>query len=115
MIHFRRRVSSEPTLNTKNKSRDERKKKVKNPIVFQDEEEEEEEKEGTHKKKHLGFTSVVGFRVATHEGNKKKKSGRKRLRVRWSDKNDCHEYYYALSGAFNDEVVLFVTMSHKTS
>ena len=50
MIHFRRRVSSEPTLNTKNKSRDERKKKVKNPIVFQDEEEEEEEKEGTQKK-----------------------------------------------------------------
>ena len=30
-------------------------------------------------------------------------------------KNDCHEYY-ALSGAFNDEVVLlFVTMSHNTS
>jgi hypothetical protein len=37
-----------------------------------------------HKKKSLGFTSVVGFRVATHEGNKNKKSGRKRLQVRWS-------------------------------
>ena len=24
-------------------------------------------------KKHLGFDSVVGFRVATHEGNKKKR------------------------------------------
>lgn len=36
-------------------------------------------------KKHLGFDSVVGFRVATHDGNKKnKKSGRKRLQVRWS-------------------------------
>ena len=82
MIHFRRRVSSEPTLNTKNKSRDERKKKVKNPIVFQDEEEEEEEKEGTQKK-HLGFTSVVGFRVATHEGHKEKWQ-KETLRVRWS-------------------------------
>ena len=58
------------------------KKKVKNPIVFQ-EEEEEEEKEGTQKTR-LGFDSVVGFRVATHEGNKNKKSGRKRLQVRWS-------------------------------
>ena len=83
------------------------KKKVKNPIVFQDEE-EEEEKEGTQKKS-LGFTSVVGFRVATHEGKKKRK-------VAERYKNDCHEYYALSSGAFNDEiVVLFVTMSHKTS
>ena len=35
-------------------------------------------------KKSLGFTSLLGFRVATNEGNKEKKSGRKRLRVRWS-------------------------------
>ena len=56
---------------------------MKNPIVFQDEEEEEEEKEGTQKKKHLGFTSVVGFRVATHEGHKEKWQ-KETLRVRWS-------------------------------
>lgn len=78
MIHFFRRRLFRTNPHNENKSRDE----MKNPIVFQ-EEEEEEEKEGTQKKS-LGFTSVVGFRVATHEGNKNKKSGRKRLRVRWS-------------------------------
>ena len=36
-----------------------------------------------HKKKHLGFTSVVGFRVATHEGHKEKWQ-KETLRVRWS-------------------------------
>jgi len=88
------------------------KKKVKNPIVFQDE--EEEEKEGTQKKR-LGFTSVVGFRVATHEGNKKRKVAERDCGCVGAYKNDCHEYYALSSGAFNDEVVLFVTMSYNTS
>jgi hypothetical protein len=57
------------------------KKKVKNPIAFQDEE-EEEEKEGTQKKNCLGITSVVGFRVATHEG--KRKVAERDCGVRWS-------------------------------
>ena len=86
---------------------------MKNPIVFQ-EEEEEEEKEGT-KKKRLGFDSVVGFRVATHEGKKKRKVAERDCGCVGAYKNDCHEYYALSSGAFNDEVVLFVTMSHNTS
>ena len=85
---------------------------MKNPIAFQDEE-EEEEKEGTHKKKRLGFTSVVGFRVATHEGKKKRKVAERDCVGAY--KNDCHECYALSSGAFNDEIVLFVTMSYNTS
>ena len=77
---------------------------MKNPIVFQDEE-EEEEKEGTQKKM-FRVRFRRGFRVATHDGNKHKKSGRKRL---GAYKNDCHEYYALSSGAFNDEIVLGVT------
>ena len=91
------------------------KKNVKNPIAFQDEE-EEEEKEGKHTKKRLGFTSVVGFRVATHEGKKKRKVAERDCKCVGAYKNDCHEYYALSSGASNDEIVLlFVTMSHKTS
>ena len=78
---------------------------MKNPIVFQDE--EEEEKEGTQKKR-LGFTSVVGFRVATHDGKKKRKVAERDCGCVGAYKNDCHEYYALSSGAFNDEIVLFV-------
>ena len=93
--------SSEPTLN-ENKSREERKKKRR--IQFYS---KKKKRKREHKKKHLGFTSVVGFRVATHEGHKEK----------WQKDtacvgvyNDCHEYY-ALSSAFN-EIVLGVAMSY---
>jgi hypothetical protein len=57
-----------------------------------------------HKKKSLGFTSVVGFRVATHDGNKKtRKVAERDCKCVGAYKNDCHEYYALSSGAFNDE------------
>ena len=62
-----------------------------------------------HKKKCLGFTSVVGFRVATHEGNKTRKVAERDCGCVGAYKNDCHEYYALSSGAFNDEIVLGVT------
>ena len=86
---------------------------MKNPIVFQEKKKKKRKRE--HKKKRLGFDSVVGFRVATHEGKKKRKVAERDCGCVGAYKNDCHEYYALSSGAFNDEVVLFVTMSHNTS